>query len=46
MLALCFAGVAFAAGYGAGTEVGRWIVVAAAGVLACWLATLAVRALR
>jgi hypothetical protein len=46
MLALAFAGVAFAAGYGAGGEPRRWIVVAAAAVLACWLGTLALRALR
>ena len=29
-LSLAFAGVAFAAGYGAGGEVGRWIVALAA----------------
>ena len=46
MLALAFAGVAFAAGYGAGTEVRRWIVVVAAAALAIWLGTMAVRALR
>jgi hypothetical protein len=46
MLAVAFAGVAFAAGYGAGTEARRWIVVLAAAALAIWLATLAVRALR
>jgi hypothetical protein len=46
MLALGFAGVAFAAGYGAGPEARRWIVVVAAGVLALWLGTLALRALR
>jgi hypothetical protein len=46
MLALGFAGVAFAAGYGAGGETGRWIVVLAAAVLAVWLATMALRALR
>jgi hypothetical protein len=46
MLALAFGGVAFAAGYGAGAEARRWIVVAAAGVLAVWLGTLAARALR
>jgi hypothetical protein len=46
MLALGFAGVAFAAGYGAGAEVRRWIVVVAAAVLSLWLGTLAARALR
>jgi hypothetical protein len=46
LLALGFAGVAFAAGYGAGAEARRWIVVVAAGVLALWLGTLALRALR
>jgi hypothetical protein len=46
MLALAFAGVAFAAGYGAGAEARRWIVVVAAAVLAIWLGTMAVRALR
>ena len=46
MLALGFAGVAFAAGYGAGAEPRRWIVVVAAAVLAIWLGTMAVRALR
>jgi hypothetical protein len=45
-LAVGFAGVAFAAGYGAGGEARRWIVVLAAAVLAVWLATMAVRALR
>jgi hypothetical protein len=46
MLALGFAGIAFAAGYGAGGEARRWIVVVAAAVLAFWLGTNAVRALR
>ena len=46
MLALGFAGVAFASGYGAGGEARRWIVVVAAAVLALWLGSLAVRALR
>ncbi len=46
MLALGFAGVAFAAGYGAGSELRRWVVVLAAAALAFWLATLAFRALR
>ena len=46
LLALGFAGVAFAAGYGAGGEVRRWVVVLAAAALALWLSTLAFRALR
>jgi hypothetical protein len=46
MLAIGFAGVAFAAAYGAGGEVGRWVIVLAAAALAVWLATLALRALR
>jgi hypothetical protein len=45
-LAIGFAGVAFAAGHGAGHQVGRWIVVGAAVALAAWLATLALRMLR
>jgi hypothetical protein len=45
-LAIAFAGVAFAAGYGAGGEVRRWVVVLAAAALALWLATMAFRALR
>ncbi|TML12188.1 MAG: hypothetical protein E6G33_13870 [Actinobacteria bacterium] len=45
-LALAFAGGAFASGYGAGGEVGRWVVALAAGVLAFWLATMAYRMLR
>ena len=46
LLAVGFAGVAFAAGYGAGGETRRWVVVVAAAALALWLATMAVRALR
>jgi hypothetical protein len=46
LLALAFAGVAFAAGHGAGGETGRWIVALAAAVLAIWLASLALRAFR
>jgi hypothetical protein len=46
LLAIAFAGVAFAAGYGAGGEAGRWIVALAAAVLAVWLASMAFRALR
>jgi hypothetical protein len=45
-LALAFAGGAFAAGYGAGGEVGRWVIALAAAALAVWLATMAFRALR
>ena len=46
VLALGFAGVAFAAAYGAGSEARRWVVVLAAVALAVWLATLAFRALK
>jgi hypothetical protein len=46
LLALAFAGVAFAAGYGAGGEAGRWIIALAAAVLAVWLASMAFRAFR
>ncbi len=46
LLALAFAGVAFAAGNGAGGQAGRWIVAVAAAILAVWLASMAFRALR
>jgi hypothetical protein len=46
LLALGFAGIAFAAGNGAGGEARRWVVVLAATALAIWLATMAFRALR
>jgi hypothetical protein len=46
LLALLFAGVAFAAGNGAGGAVGRWVIAFAAAVLAVWLASMAFRALR
>ena len=46
LLAIAFAGVAFAAGHGAGGEAGRWIVALAAGALAVWLASMAFRAFR
>jgi hypothetical protein len=46
LLALAMGGVAFAAGYGAGGTVGRWVIALAAGVLAIWLATMAFRAFR
>jgi hypothetical protein len=43
LLAIAFAGVAFAAGSGAGGEAGRWIIAVAAAVLAVWLASMAYR---
>jgi len=46
LLAVAFAGIAFAAGYGAGGEAGRWIVAFTAAALAIWLASLALRAFR
>jgi hypothetical protein len=46
LLALAFAGGAFAAGYGAGGEVGRWVVALASAALAAWMATMAFRALK
>jgi hypothetical protein len=46
LLASGFAGVAYAAGDGAGGNVGRWVIVFAAAVLAVWLGTMALRALR
>jgi hypothetical protein len=46
LLAIGFVGVAFAAAYGAGTEVRRWVIVLAAVALAAWLGTMAFRALR
>ena len=46
LLAVGFAGVAFTAANGAGGTAGRWIIAFAAGALALWLASLAVRALR
>ncbi len=46
LLAIGFAGVAFAAGNGAGSEPRRWVVVLAAAALAVWLGTMAFRALR
>jgi hypothetical protein len=45
-LAIGFVGVAFAAAYGAGTEIRRWVIVVAAVALAVWLGTMAFRALR
>ena len=46
LLAVGFAGVAFTAANGAGGMVGRWIIAFAAGALAVWLASLAIRTLR
>jgi hypothetical protein len=46
LLAIGFAGVAVAAADGAGSAVGRWIIVLAAAALAVWLASMALRALR
>ena len=46
LLALGFAGVAYAAGHGAGGEAGRWIIAFAAAALAVWLASMAFRAFR
>jgi hypothetical protein len=46
LLAIAFAGVAFAAGHGAGGEAGRWIIAFAAAALAVWLASMAFRAFR
>jgi hypothetical protein len=46
LLALGFAGIAFAAATSGGGALRRAIVAAAAGILAVWLATLAARALR
>ena len=46
LLAIAFAGVAFAAGYGAGGEAGRWIIAFAAAAFAVWLGSMAFRAFR
>jgi hypothetical protein len=46
MLAVAFAGMGFAAAYGAGTDLGRWVVVIAAASLALWLGSMAIRALK
>jgi len=46
LLAVGFAGVAFAAGYGAGEQVGRWIIALAAAALAFWLGSMAFRTLK
>ena len=46
VLALGLAGVAVAAADGAGSAVGRWIIVAAAAAIAVWLGSMAFRALK
>jgi len=46
LLAVGFAGVAFAAAYGAGGRAVGWAIAAAAVALAVWLAQMAFRALR
>jgi hypothetical protein len=46
LLAIALAGVAVAAGNGAGSQVGRWIIAFAAAALAVWLASMAFRAFR
>jgi hypothetical protein len=46
LLAIGFAGVAFAAAYGARREAAGWAIALAALALAVWLATMAWRALR
>jgi hypothetical protein len=46
LLACGFAGVAYGAVRGAEGDGGRWVVAVAAGALAVWLATMALRAFR
>jgi hypothetical protein len=46
LLSIGFAGIAFAAAYGAGREMAGWAIVLAAAALAVWLASMAFRALR
>jgi len=46
LLAVGFAGVAFAAAYGAGSEAAGWTIVLASAALSVWLATMAFRALK
>ena len=46
VLALGFAGVAYAAARGAAGAASRWIIVVAAAALALWLGSMALRALR
>jgi hypothetical protein len=46
LLAVGFAGIAFAAAYGARNAGAGWVIALAAVVLAVWLASMAYRALR
>lgn len=46
LLAVGFAGIAFAAAYGASNAGAGWVIALAAVALAVWLASLAFRALR
>ena len=46
VLAIGFAGVAFAAAYGAGREAAGWTIVLASASLSVWLASMAFRAFR
>jgi hypothetical protein len=46
LLAIGFAGVAFAAAAGAGSEAAGWTIGLASAALSVWLASLAFRALR
>ena len=46
LLACAFGGIAAISADGAGGEVRRWVVAAAAAALAVWMAGLALRALR
>jgi hypothetical protein len=46
LLAIGFAGIAFAAAFGAGRQAAGWTIAFAAAALAVWLATMAFRALR
>ena len=46
LLAIGFAGIAFAAAVGAGHELAGWAIALAAAALAFWLASMAFRALR
>ena len=46
LLAIGFAGIAFAAAYGAHGELAGWAIAFASAALAVWFASLAVRALR
>ena len=46
LLAVGFAGVAFAAAYGAGSEAAGWTIVLASAALSVWLAMMAFHALK